>query len=107
MRMVVVRVMVVIVRVMHIRRVVVVVGEPGMVMEMRMLADERRIVGMLVVTVVVAMHVVVLDRLVDVGMAVLLGEMQRHADGEQRRRRDRPAGDRAAAGSDGDRSAEE
>ena len=98
---------VVIVRVMQIRSVVVVVNQPGMLVDMRMLADERWLVRVVVMTVVVAVHVVVRDRLVDVRVAMALGEVQVHTDGKQRCRAQRPCGQRASAEPNGDRCAQE
>ena len=80
-------------RVVQVGRVVVGVARAVVAVRVRVLADERRIVACGVVAVVVAVHVVVLDRLVDVRVAVALGDVQVHAEREQRRGgdRDQPA----------------
>ena len=70
----------------EIRGVLVGVGEPRVLVRVRVLAGERRIVRVIVVAVVVPVHVIVLERLVDVRVVVALGEVQVDTGHEQRRR---------------------
>ena len=97
---------VVFVRVVQIRCVVVVVDQPRMLVRVCVLADHRRLMGMVVMPVVMPVHVVMLDRLVNMGVFVALGQMQAHTDGKQHRGPERPAGQRAAAHRNRDRGAE-
>ena len=71
-----------VVAVVRVAAVLVVVLERLVAVRMCVLADERRIVRVRVVLVVVPMHVVVIDRLVHVAVTMTLGEVQVDADGE-------------------------
>ena len=75
--------------VVQIRAVIVRMGEPGVTVRVRVLAGDRRIVEVIVMAVVVAVRVVVLDRLVNVGVVVTLGDVEVHSGREQRCRADR------------------
>lgn len=68
---------------MNVGRVLVFVLDVLVAMRMRVLSDERRIVRMGVVPVVMSMRVLVLDRGVDVAMTVPLAHVQVHAEPEQ------------------------
>src|ERR1041384_1675911 len=100
---------------MQIRCVVVVVDQPGVVVGVRVLAGERRIVRVVVMVVVVAVGGVGVGRLRGGGRGAVgggeggrgRGERNSPPGGDRRPRGDRPAGERAAAGCDGDRGAEE
>src|SRR5665647_1818008 len=76
--------------VVQVRRVVVAVGGSVMVVSMRVLADNGRIVRVVVVPVVVAMGVLVVGGNVGVLVAVLLRDMQIDAGREADRRSDGP-----------------
>ena len=54
------------------------------------LADDRRVMDVIVMTVVVPMRVFVIQRLVRVPVAMGFGQMQVHAEGEQQRCTHRP-----------------
>lgn len=71
--------------VVEVGRVVVVVLDRVVVMRMRVLAGERRVVAVRVMAVVMAMHVVVLDGGVEVAMVVALGQVEVDAEREQQR----------------------
>lgn len=61
--------------VMDIGRVLVLVLQPVVVVRMRVLAAERRIMCVRVMVIGVAVDVIVIDRLVDVTVAVALAQM--------------------------------
>ena len=69
---------------MDVGRVIVLVLDAIVAMRVCVLADDRRIVRVGVVIVIVAMNVVVLDRLVDVPVPMPFAEVQVHAEAEQR-----------------------
>ena len=71
---------------MQIGRVRVVVLDACMLMQMTMAPAHRRVVRVVVVTIVVAMRVIVLEGVVDVRVRVLLAQMEHDAEGEERAR---------------------
>ncbi len=77
-----------VVAVMEVGRVLVIVLDPVVHMHVGVRADQRRIVAVRVVTVVVEMRVLVLDRLVHVAVAVALGDVQVDTETEQAGRGD-------------------
>lgn len=79
---------------MNVRAVRVIVLDPVMSMGVGVFADEGGIVDMVVVSVVVPVGVLVLERLVGMPVSVALGEVQVDAKPEQRRRH---GGERARA----------
>ena len=74
---------------------------------MRVLAFDRRIVGVVVVPVVVPVRVLVLGALVGVRVGVALGQLQRDARGAEACRRERADAPRALAHRPRDRGPDE
>lgn len=71
------------VAVMHVGRVLVLVIQGLVAMDVRVLSLERWVVRVRVVRVVVAVRVLVLGRLVRVSMSVVLGDVEIHTQREQ------------------------
>jgi hypothetical protein len=76
--------------VVQVGRVIVAVDRPIVVVAMRVLSDDRRIVDVIVMTVIVPMCVLVVRGDVRVLVAMLLGDVQIDADREAARRREGP-----------------
>ena len=72
--------------VMHVWRVLVGVLDPGMGISMRVLSENRRIVRVIVMTVVVTVRVLVLDGLVHVGVPMAFRHVQVHPEAKPCRR---------------------
>ena len=70
------------VAVMNVGGVLVLVLDALVTMHMRVLSDERRVMDVRVVAVIVAMKVLVLERFVNVPVSVFLADMEIHAQRE-------------------------
>ena len=91
----------------RIRGVLMLVFEGSVTVAVGVLADNWRIVGMIVVTVVVAMGVLMLDSGMAVAMGMPLGGMEENTAGEQRRRCKRQKASLSVAEREGEARAEE
>ncbi len=74
------------VAVVHVRAVLVVVLDRVVAVQVRVLSHDGPLVQVIVVAIVVAMRMLVLDRLVQVAMSVALGQVQVDADSKESRR---------------------
>ena len=82
---------------MNVGRVIVLVGDAVVAVAMGVLAGNRRIVHVEMVTVIVPVQVVVVDRRVDVAVRVSFGDMQPDPEPEQSRSHQRPLACRPVA----------